>query len=346
MIDRNRLVTFVGTGGVGKTSLAISFALEAAKEKKKVAAITVDPSNRLNTLLGLKEGMDTGQKVVFESLGVSLDVFFLNTQNLFQRFIASHVGDLFYEKIRKNSIYQQVSKNLRETHNFAALYKMVEILSVRSYDFIVLDTPPCHQVIEFFSAPGQLQNFFSLYKNKFSNPWFSWMKTSSMMEKGLKSLLGKEFVENVDQFFKIIAHLSQSVHNVSRSFIDALGAENSFLILVFSPSMDKVAEARFLQREINKKGFKVNAYLLNRAWIHGLDSGRESVTGQYGYEEALYNSILAQKNESHRLLNNLKNELVDFSLRFCLLPDMEVNLESQQDIVHFSRNLRKAWQEI
>ena len=338
------MVTFVGTGGVGKTSLAISFALEAARERKKVAAITVDPSNRLNILLGLKKGMDEGQRVIFDSLETSVDVFFLDTEKIFQRFVASHVGDLFYEKIGKNSIYQQVSKNLRETHNFAALYKMVEVLSFQSYDFIVLDTPPCHQVVEFFSAPGQLQNFFSLYKNKFSNPWFSWVKTSSVMEKGLKKFMGKKLIDNIDQFFKTIAHLTESVHDVSKSFIEALKKDNSFLILVFSPSADKVAEACFLQEEINKKGFKVNAYLLNRAWVHGLNS-RRAVTG-YGTEGDLYNSIIAREEESRDLLNCLKKELVDPSLRFCLLPDLEANLESQEDIIRFSRNLREAWKEI
>ncbi len=331
---------------MGKTSLALSFALEAAKGKKKVAAITIDPSNRLNSLLGLRQGMDARQEVFFETLEVSLDVFFLDTQSIFQRFMASHLGETFYEKIRKNSIYQQVSKNLRETHNFAALYKMVEVLSIQPYDFIVLDTPPCHQVIEFFSAPGQLQNFFSLYKNRLANPWFSWMKTSSFLEKGLKRLTGEEFIGSVNQFFKVIAHLNTSVHQVSQSFLDALGVANSSLILVFSPSADKVEEARFLQKEINRKGFKVDAYLLNRAWTHALDSKKEPVTGQYGQEGALYNSIIAQGNESRKLLKHLKAELPDPSLQFFMLPDMEITLESKQDIICFSENLRKAWQEI
>lgn len=331
---------------MGKTSLALSFAIEAAREKKKVAAITVDPSNRLNALLGLKQGMDSRQEIVFDPPGVSLDVFFLDTQSIFQRFVASNMEGIFYERIRKNSIYQQISKNLRETHNFAALYKMVEIFSIESYDFIVLDTPPCHQVIEFFNSPGQLQSFFSLYKDKFINPWFSWIKASSLVEKGLKKLIGEKFIHSVDQFFKVIGHLNRSVHQVSRNFLDTLASDNSFLILVFSPSADKMEEARFLQKEINKKGFKVNAYLLNRAWIDGLGSGKEVFVERYGHEGALYHSMMTQGKRSFDLLNRLKTELVDSSLRFFLLPDVKMKLENRQDIIHFSGNLRNKWQEI
>ena len=223
---------------------------------------------------------------------------------------------------------------------------MVEILSTRSYDFIVLDTPPCHQVIEFFNSPVHLQNFFSLYKDKFTNPWFSWIKASSLVEKGLTKLVGQKFIHNVDQFFKVIGHLNRSVHRVSQDFLDTLALENSFLTLVFSPSADKVKEARFLQKEINKKGFKVNAYLLNRAWIDGLDSFHETLMEEYGHEGALYSSMMTQRKKSHKLLSSLKTELVDPSLRFFLLPDMEMKLENRKDIIHFSENLRNQWQEI
>ena len=198
-------MTFVGTGGVGKTSLSLCFAIQAALERKKVAAITVDPSNRLNTLLGLKQGLSTRQEIVFDNPGVSFDVFFLDTEKIFQRFISTHTDGKFYEKLKKNPIYQQISKNLRETHNFSALYKMVEILQTDSYDFIVLDTPPCHQVIEFFNSPDRLQNFFSLYEGHLANPWLSWIKSSFLFEKALKTLIGEQFLDSLDQFLKSLA---------------------------------------------------------------------------------------------------------------------------------------------
>ena len=335
----------MGTGGVGKTSLSLCFAIEAAREKRKVAVITVDPSRRLNALLGLKQEMETKQQIVFKDPKISLDVYFVNTESTFEKFVAHHIDETVHKKIKENPIYRQISKNLRETHNFAALYKIVEILSTQSYDWIVLDTPPCHQVMEFFDSPIQLQKFFSHYKDHRLGAWVSWLR-EPFMEGILKKLAGEEFFRNMNHFFTSIGHLKQGIQNTSQSFLDALKAQNSLLVLVFSPAPDKVSEARFLHGEISKRGLKVGAYFLNRSWVQGLDQSKEPITDPYTKEEALYNSIIAQNKQSRTLLHKLKTELANSSPEFYLLPELEMKTKSQKDIVHFSETLRKSCQKI
>ena len=52
---KTRLHIFIGTGGVGKTTLSAAWALRQAQSGARVALITIDPARRLAQSLGLSE---------------------------------------------------------------------------------------------------------------------------------------------------------------------------------------------------------------------------------------------------------------------------------------------------
>ena len=146
--------------------------------------------------------------------------------------------------------------------------------------------------------------------------------------------------------------------------------------MVFSPSPDKIESARFLQKKISKKGFKVNACLLNRAWVNGLGSenmkskdpgqslesgygisrhtddspsmgsGRRAVKENRRKESELFHFFSCQKEKSLQLMSDFKKEQNDPYLEFFLLPDMEIQMDSRQDIIQFSKNMRNQWRKI
>ena len=53
LVRSRRIVVCVGTGGVGKTTLAASFALEGARAGRRTAVLTIDPARRLADALGV-----------------------------------------------------------------------------------------------------------------------------------------------------------------------------------------------------------------------------------------------------------------------------------------------------
>lgn len=52
-----KIIVCVGTGGVGKTSVAASIAQPQARAGAKCLAVTTDPSLRLRETLGLQDGL-------------------------------------------------------------------------------------------------------------------------------------------------------------------------------------------------------------------------------------------------------------------------------------------------
>ena len=52
-LETSRILLCVGSGGVGKTTIAAALAVEAARRGRRTAVLTVDPSHRLKDALGL-----------------------------------------------------------------------------------------------------------------------------------------------------------------------------------------------------------------------------------------------------------------------------------------------------
>ena len=53
LISSKKLLVCVGSGGVGKTTMAATIGLRAAQEGRKVLVFTIDPARRLANSLGL-----------------------------------------------------------------------------------------------------------------------------------------------------------------------------------------------------------------------------------------------------------------------------------------------------
>lgn len=340
------LLTFIGTGGVGKTSLSVVTALKAAQSGRRVAAITIDPSRRLTHLLGMTSDNESNKQTIqWEGLAGSLDIYFVDPEKVFQEFVSSRLNEGLYQKLSRNGIYRQISSNLRETHNFAALYKMVEVFKNDEYDLVVLDTPPCNQVIEFFESPARLQKFFSNQSDDDKTSWVDWIQNKSLKlaEGFMKKLVGAEFVDEMNGFFSAVGSLKSDISKVTEEFLSHMQNESSYLMLVYPPSLDKIEDARYLMREMSKNNFSVNEFVMNRAYLNVLDQSQEPGLPRDSDELKLYNYYMEMKEKSQSQIKRLKEELTGYSLTYSLIPEIETNLQTSDDIMNFVRKMDENW---
>jgi len=163
------IVVVLGHGGVGKTTVAAALSAMAASRGRRVLAVTVDPSNRLKTSLGLTGRPGVEERVSLDGLGRgdghgggSLHAMVLDTatemDRLLERLAPSEETRI---RIRKNVFFRKAAAYMAGTHEYMAMERILEALESDRYDLVVLDTPPERHALDFLDAPGRLDALLS-----------------------------------------------------------------------------------------------------------------------------------------------------------------------------------------
>ncbi len=270
----------VGSGGVGKTTVAASLGVLAAMEGKKVLVLTIDPAKRLATTLGIEKTTDV-TRVPHQNFKGELFASIIDHKKTFDDFVLRAAKKTESAKnILNNSLYKQLSTNLSGSQEFTALEKLYTCFESNEYDLIVLDTPPTKHAIDFLSAPQKLSALF----NENVTKWFRDPQTKktgligTILQTGtrqvlkiLESLTGSTFIRELADFFKNIEQWQEQLQERTTAVQRMLVSERTQFCLVTSFDNAKLKEAEFFAREIRKGGYHLKTLVLNRAfpsWLH------------------------------------------------------------------------------
>lgn len=147
---------FCGTGGVGKTTLATSRALNLSQMGKRVLLVTIDPAKRLKDLLGLK-GEHVGEVTSVELQGLKLDALLMSPEKTIQRMASKYnTPDL-----ANNRIVQILSRPYGGMNEILSLVEVQMQFETGKYDVVVLDTPPGAHFLDFLEGVGKIRSFFN-----------------------------------------------------------------------------------------------------------------------------------------------------------------------------------------
>ncbi|MGE5086338.1 MAG: ArsA family ATPase [Bacillota bacterium] len=301
-----KVLVCVGSGGVGKTTVAASIGILAAQEGKKVLVLTIDPAKRLAQTLGI-EGSKDLTKVPGQNFKGELWASVIDHKKTFDDFVerAAQKSEAV-RKIFENSLYKQLSTNLSGSQEFTSLEKLYSVYESGEFDLIILDTPPTKHAIDFLKAPQKLSALF----NEGVAKWFRDPEGKKsgllghLIQAGtrqvlrvLETLTGSQFIRELGDFFLNIEQwqgkLLQRTVDVQRMMV----APTTRFCLVTSFDKAKLKEAEFFAREIRKGGYHLETVILNRVFPHWLDlrvgyeagSSEQDLVELYSQMKSYYN---------------------------------------------------------
>ncbi len=163
VIAKHELVVCIGTGGVGKTSLAAAIAVGGALRGRRAVVLTIDPARALGRALGIDLGsgiVPIGEALFarenLELLG-RLDAGMLEQRGAWDAFVRRHAPSVAVERaILDNPFYRQLSRHFAGSTEYVAVEELCRLHESGRYDLVVLDTPPAAHSLDFVRAPDRI----------------------------------------------------------------------------------------------------------------------------------------------------------------------------------------------
>lgn len=277
LLQSRRIIVCVGTGGVGKTTVAAGLGVAGANGGRRTLVVTIDPARRLADALGLAELGHEPQPIDLpppnEGQG-SLHAMMLDPKRTFDQMIerfsqSSEIRD----GILGNSLYQHFSNAMAGSAEYAAMEKMHELLERDDFDLIVLDTPPAQHAFDFLEAPERLVGFLDSGLVKFLlRPAFSMGRLGlRVFQRGTRSVLGLiervsgiGFFEDLSEFLAAFESIAEGFRGRALATRSRLLGNEAAFILVTGPQRDLCQSATDLVRRLREQGVPLAGVLANR----------------------------------------------------------------------------------
>jgi anion-transporting ArsA/GET3 family ATPase len=276
-----RIAVCVGSGGVGKTTLAAALGLGRALEGGKVLVCTIDPARRLANALGLEALGNTESHVParkFREAGLAprgqLFAMMLDVKRTWDDLVARHAADRArQERIYKNRIYQQLSGALAGSQEYMAMEKLYELATERDYDLIVLDTPPTAHALDFLEAPERILDFLgndaarvllapALSAGKLGLRLFQ--LGGSYVAKTLGRFTGVEVLRDLADFMAAFQGMYEGFKDRAAAVRALLAEEQVGFVVVASASPRSVDEALFFHERLHAESMPIAGLVANR----------------------------------------------------------------------------------
>ena len=272
-----RICICAGSGGVGKTTTSAALAAGLAARGQRVAVLTIDPAKRLADSLGLEELGNEPRRVdprLFEHAEIEMRgelwAMMLDAKATFDELVRKHAPDEeTRDRILQNRIYRQISNALAGSQEYMAMEKLFEIHQEGSFDFLVLDTPPSRNALDFLDAPRRLTQFIEgRGMQMFMKPTGLATKVvgrgSSMAFGVLKRVVGIDLLADLGEFFQAFSGMVDGFRERAKRVNELLADPATSFMIVCGPQGEPIEEAVYFHRKLVEAELPVGGVIVNK----------------------------------------------------------------------------------
>ena len=271
VISTSRVVVCCGSGGVGKTTTAAALGLQAARTGRRCVVVTIDPAKRLADALGVPGGL-TNDPVQLTVDGTGeLWALMLDTATTFDGLVvANAANDQQASRILNNAFYRNIASSLGGTQEYMAAERLLALHLDGRFDLVIVDTPPTRNALDFLDAPRILARFLD-------HPVFKLMMmptrrglrvlsvAAQPLLRSIGKVIGSEVLADALAFFQAFDGMETGFRKRADEVIELLHGDTTRFVLVASPRVDTIDEARFFAAKLVDKDLNVAVVIVNRA---------------------------------------------------------------------------------
>jgi anion-transporting ArsA/GET3 family ATPase len=318
VLTQRSLVVCVGSGGVGKTSMAAAMGLWAAAQGRQVLVLTIDPARRLANSLGMEEFGNVPVKVKVEGLKGQLSAMMLDTASTFESLVDRlSMDEETRQAIRENRVYGTVQDAFSGSQEYMAGEALYDVVSSGDYDLVVLDTPPAKNALDFLDASDRFLRFLDPNILKwFLSPYdegkvFGKLMagTSAVVFRLLSYVFGKEFLQDLSEFLLYFKDLYDGFRERHHAVLAMLESEDTAFLVVCAPTEASVEVAGFFASEFRRRELPYEATVINQVLPCGEESldpngllGEAASARQADHPPGTSARVLARLGAAHRRL--------------------------------------------
>jgi anion-transporting ArsA/GET3 family ATPase len=194
----------------------------------------------------------------------------LDAKATFDELVRKHAPDEeTRERILQNRIYRQLSNALAGSQEYMAMEKLFEIHQSGDYDFLVLDTPPSRNALDFLDAPRRLTQFIEgRGMQVFMRPTGLATKVvgrgSSVVFGVLKRITGLDLLADLSEFFQAFSGMVDGFRERAKRVSELLADPATSFMIVCGPQGEPIEEAVYFHRKLVEAQLPVGGVIVNK----------------------------------------------------------------------------------
>ena len=281
LLTKGSVTILLGTGGVGKTTVAAALALAGASANLDTAVITVDPSERLRDALGLARlgGQPTRIGAAqLEAAGIDanlkLSAMMLDVSGAWDAIVERFVTDpATRRRVFENPFYKSLTAEFAGSEAFAALQRLYELHQTGAFELEVVDTPPASHSFEFLQTPARMIRLLDsrtarwLFTPSLSVGRIAMRvanETARFVVREIERFAGGNVLSTITEFFAAMAESMDAIIDRLQKTEALLHSPAVKFVMVTTAEPDRIRQARELLAQMEAEGLKLSAIVINR----------------------------------------------------------------------------------